>query len=80
MQDGTPTGRSTLNAIDPLATRQEKTLLGVTLETRTTEFPFKPMEEHNWWLTTALSTACPRDDGRSSFLVTDQCADAQLSV
>ena len=59
---------------------KRKPFLGVTLETRKIESPRKPMGEHNGWVTTALSTACPRDDGRSSFLVIDQRADAQLYV
>ena len=80
-QDGTPTGRSPRRQTSLFPSRQWRTtLLGVSLEARTSEIVCKPMEEHNGQLTRGLSVVYPRDLGRSSFLVADQCADAYLSL
>ena len=38
------------------------------------------MVEQNVWLTTGIFAVCLRDDGRSSFLVADQCTVAYLSL
>ena len=81
-QHRTPTGRPAQETTVPrIPPRQPKTvLLGVSLEARTSEIPFKPMGEQKQRLTRGLCAVYPRDGGRSSFLVADQCAADYLSL
>ena len=70
--DGTPTGRSEQNTTVPL-NLETIVVLRVSPKAGTQQFRCKPKEEQNQRLNRET-------DGRSSFLVVDQCADTELSL